>query len=71
MEQLPEIDANTRTLLLNWISSAKSRENSGASFRTEYGWEFKLIEPENNRTFILKCSDGELVMPAFILDFEV
>jgi uncharacterized protein (TIGR02677 family) len=71
MEQLPEIDANTRTLLLNWISGAKSRENSSASFRTEYGWEFKLIEPENNRTFILKCSDGELVMPAFILDFEV
>ena len=69
MEQLPQIDAQTRTILLSWISSAKSRENKDSLFRTEYGWEFKLTEPENGRKCILKCDDGELVMPAFILDF--
>ena len=69
MEQLPQIDAQTRTILLSWISGAKSRENKDSLFRTEYGWEFKLTEPENGRKCILKCDDGELVMPAFILDF--
>lgn len=69
MEQLPQIDAETRTILLSWISSAQSRENKDDFFMTEYGFEFRLTEPKDNRKIILKCDDGELIMPAFVLDF--
>ena len=66
MEELPVIDPQTRSVLLSWISRATGHDGS---FRTEYGTEFRLIYPENDRHFVLSCEDGKLTMPAFILDF--
>ncbi|MBS6196641.1 MAG: TIGR02677 family protein [Clostridiales bacterium] len=60
------ISEETRMIFLQWITQANM--NSRKMGRTEYGQEYRLIRtPEK---CILKCEDGELVMPAFILEFK-
>lgn len=62
-EVIPETAKN---VFLQWIAQASiSSEKKG---RTEYGQEFCLRKGEGN--CILKCSDGNLTMPAYILEFK-
>ncbi|MDD2972873.1 MAG: TIGR02677 family protein [Lachnospiraceae bacterium] len=62
-EVVPEIAKN---IFLQWIAQASiSSEKKG---RTEYGQEFYLKQGEGN--CVLKCSDGNLTMPAYILEFK-
>lgn len=42
--------------------------NSQKLGRTEYGQEYRLIRGKED--CVLKCEDGDLVMPAYILEFE-
>ncbi len=63
-ERLPE---TARTTFLRWIAQANM--NSEKKGRTEYGQEYRLIRKEGNCT--LQCEDGQLTMPAYILEFEV
>lgn len=60
------ISEDTRTVFLQWIAQANmSSQKLG---RTEYGQEYRLIPAKE--TCVLKCEDGELVMPAYILEFR-
>jgi len=68
--ELSEIDdvisESTRLTLLKWISEANlSDEKVGM---TEFGQSFELIK--GNESCVLKCEDGELIMPAYILKFK-
>ena len=60
------ISEDTRTIFLQWIAQANmSSQKMG---RTEYGQEYRLIKKEGN--CILKCEDGNLKMPDYILEFK-
>ncbi len=60
------ISVNTRETLLRWIAQANLTALGRG--RTEYGQAFHLIRKEGRHT--LKCEDGDLVMPLYILEFE-
>ncbi len=62
-EQIPE---SVRIVFLQWISQANMNQEKRG--RTEYGQEYKLIKKEGYCT--LHCEDGELKMPAYILEFK-
>lgn len=65
--QIDEIvSAETRMIFLQWITQANM--NSQKRGRTEYGQEYHLIR--TTKKCVLKCEDGELIMPAFILEFK-
>ena len=60
------VSEDTRTIFLQWISQANmSSEKTG---RTEYGQEYRLIRKEGS--CVLKCEDGDLKMPAYVLEFR-
>ncbi len=59
------ISADTRETLLRWIAQANL--TASKSGRTEYGQAFCLIKQEGSH--ILKCEDGELVMPRYVFQF--
>jgi uncharacterized protein (TIGR02677 family) len=55
----------TRNIFLQWIATANmSSEKTGL---TEFGQEYRLIR--NEGTCILKCEDGNLTMPAYVVEF--
>ena len=62
-EVVPETAKN---IFLRWIAQASL--NSEKRGRTEYGQEFQLKKEEGS--CILRCSDGNLTMPAFIFEFR-
>ena len=60
------ISEETRMIFLQWISAANM--NSMKVGRTEYGQEYHLKKEKGN--CVLKCEDGDLHMPAFVLEFK-
>ncbi len=56
-----------RVIFLQWIAQANM--NSEKTGRTEYGQEFRLLQKEG--TCVLHCEDGDLTMPAYVLEFSV
>ena len=62
-ETVPEI---VRSTLLQWIALANL--SSSQMGRTEYGQEYRLVKQEG--TCVLKCEDGNLVMPCYVLEFQ-
>ena len=60
------VSEETRKIFLLWISQANM--NSQKNGRTEYGQEYRLIRKKGE--CILKCEDGDLSMPAYILEFK-
>lgn len=60
------VSQTTRETLLRWIAAA-NLTNSGRS-RTEYGQAYRLIKTKEKCT--LRCEDGDLIMPAYILEFD-
>ncbi len=60
---IPEM---TKNIFLQWITMANmSSQKSG---QTEFGQEYQLLQKEG--TCVLKCEDGDLTMPAYILEFK-
>lgn len=60
------ISEDTRAIFLQWIAQANmSSEKIG---RTEYGQEYYLRKKEGS--CVLKCEDGDLKMPDYILEFK-
>ena len=60
------VTETVRITLLQWISQAAL---SGSRMgRTEYGQAFRLAQKPG--TCVLKCEDGDLTMPAYVLEFE-
>ena len=60
------VSADTRTVFLQWITQANMSSQKKGS--TEYGQHYHLRRKKG--TCILKCEDGDLTMPEFILEFE-
>ena len=60
------VTADTRAIFLQWITQANM--NSQKMGRTEYGQEYRLIRKQEN--CVLKCQDGELIMPSYVLEFK-
>lgn len=56
----------TRTIFLQWIAQANM--NSEKMGRTEYGQEYRLVRGEGS--CVLKCEDGDLKMPSYIMEFK-
>ena len=60
------VSEDTRAIFLQWIAQANmSSEKTG---RTEYGQEYRLKKKEGS--CVLKCEDGALKMPDYILEFK-
>ena len=60
------VSEDTRAIFLQWIAQANmSSEKTG---RTEYGQEYRLKKKEGS--CVLKCEDGDLKMPDYILEFK-
>lgn len=59
------ISENTRNTLLRWISDANMTKSKTGI--TEFGGRFALLKNDNQ--CVLKCEDGELIMPVYILHF--
>jgi uncharacterized protein (TIGR02677 family) len=64
---LPIVDRSVRITILRWIG--KASVNSDKKAKTEDGRIYKLIW-DDSLYCTLRCTDGELHMPAFILEFE-
>lgn len=62
-EVIPE---TARKSFLRWIALANL--NSERKGQTEYGQAYRLVRQEGE--CCLKCEDGELVMPAYVLEFD-
>ena len=60
------ISEHTRTVFLQWIAMANM--NSQRIGQTEYGQEYRLIQ--NKGTCVLRCEDGDLTMPAYVMEFK-
>jgi len=60
------ISESTRNIFLQWIAMANM--NSQRMGQTEYGQEYYLIRKEGN--CVLRCEDGDLTMPAYIIEFS-
>ncbi|MBC7765043.1 MAG: TIGR02677 family protein [Hyphomonadaceae bacterium] len=65
--QLPVIERHVRMMILRWISKAMAASDKSA--KTEDGRVYKLLWDEKSYC-TLQCTDGDLTMPAFILEFE-
>ena len=59
------VEEPVRLILLQWITQANL--DGGKRGRTEFGQEFVLRR--NEGTCVLKCEDGDLLMPSYVLDF--
>ena len=60
------VSQEMRVTFLQWITQANM--NSMKTGRTEYGQEYLLKRMNGN--CLLKCEDGDLIMPAFVLEFK-
>lgn len=60
------VPITVRMVLLQWISQAAL--NSSRRSQTEYGQKFIL--KQNPGTCVLRCEDGDLTMPAYVLEFK-
>lgn len=56
----------TKNIFLQWIAIANM--NSQRSGQTEFGQEYRLIQQDGD--CVLKCEDGDLTMPAYIVEFK-
>lgn len=61
-----KITESTRTIFLQWIGQAGM--NSEHRGRTEYGQEYRLVRAEGS--CVLHCEDGDLTMPAYVMEFQ-
>ncbi len=60
------VSEETRLIFLQWIAQANM--SSAKTGRTEYGQEYRLIRRKGNCR--LRCEDGTLAMPNYILEFK-
>lgn len=61
------ISEMTKNMFLQWIAMANM--NSQKLGQTEFGQEYRLIQEDG--TCVLKCEDGDLTMPAYIMEFKM
>lgn len=67
-EALDVIPEKVRKTLMRWL--AKGMQEKGGFALTEHGQRFKVLNPNEKKRCTLRCEDGEMDMPAYILKFE-
>ncbi len=67
IKKLPVVKSTFRKTLLKWIS--KANMNLNKQITIEDGRKIKLICEEQRKRCVLRCDDGNLEMPAIILEF--
>lgn len=65
---LPEIEPQVRDIFLTWLS--KGLESKTRRGKTEDGQTFFVILEDEQKTCVLKCTDGTFRMPAYTILFE-
>lgn len=60
------LSETTRNIFLQWVTMANM--NSLKCGQTEFGQEYRLIRKKGN--CVLKCEDGDLTMPAYVMEFK-
>ena len=65
IENLPQINSSVRKMILKLIGRAN--QSGVRETKTDDGRKVELIYPQDGKRCVLKCEDGELEMPAFIL----
>ena len=68
MQKLPEIEPHVRDVFLTWLS--KALENKSLQGKTEDGQVYRVEKSDTEEICILKSSDGNLQMPAYVIVFE-
>ena len=64
---LPEIESHVRNTLLRWLSKGLSSLQKTA--KTEDGRVFSINDTYKSERCVLKCDDGNLEMPRYIIKF--
>ena len=64
---LPVIDEQTRKTLLSWLSKGLAQTNRKA--KTDDGKEFYIDEQEIDEECVVKCYDGNFIMPSYKIVF--
>lgn len=67
-ETLNDIPEIVRRTMLDWLIKGMQSKNHRAI--TEHGKKFKLVNPNEVRRCVVKCEDGNLELPAYVLEFE-
>jgi uncharacterized protein (TIGR02677 family) len=67
-ESLFNIPEQVRRTLLRWL--VKGIREKGDYTVTEHGKRFRVLNPNEKRTCVISCEDGDLKLPAYILEFE-
>jgi uncharacterized protein (TIGR02677 family) len=67
MADLPEVDPFVRKTLLGWI--ARCSPTPDRWIQTETGRKIRLLLSRADQRAILRCTDGNLELPDFILEF--
>lgn len=67
IKDLPVVKPFVRNTLLKWIGKAMGR--SSKMGKTEDGRTYRLHTPDNGERAILRCTDGNLDMPAIVIEF--
>jgi len=66
---LDTIEPFARHAILRWLTKAlQDDEYIGI---TEYGVKYRILNPKTSDRCIIKSTDGDLLIPAFVIDFEV
>lgn len=68
IENLPQIKPNIRKMILKLIGRANQSEVKET--KTEDGRIVKLVYPQEQKRCVLHCDDGDLEMPAFVLEIK-
>ncbi len=65
---LPVIEPRVRDIFLLWLS--KALENKNHCGKTEEGKKYFIENMETKETCTLHCTDGDFLMPAYVIVFE-
>lgn len=68
-KDLDEITQNERTVFLKWLSQGLNKK-SNDYIKNEYGRLYKVLNRNVTDTIIVKCEDGDFVMPNYELVFK-
>jgi len=67
-ELLDQVPEKVRRTLMKWL--VKGIQEKGDQVVTEHGHHYRLMNPNEKRRCKVKCEDGVLEMPAYVLVFE-
>lgn len=67
-KELPMIEPEARNIMLRLLTKALERKNAQA--KADDGRSYRIINAEEKEQCVLKCTDGNFLMPAFIIEFE-